>query len=154
MIFLYLPMFSYKFLWFPYNFLWFSPNSSRILEALFFGVSDGFWPTLHPSPHWRLRSTRWRVVSRQQTWTHVACNNYRKIWGWIIGFVSATFGACLWKYVWIIGFKSPGNYSASICHNKISICLLERPKLLISLTIFIFGDTRTPKQNQENVQTF
>ena len=60
-----------------------------------------------------------------------------------------------------IRLKAPGNYSASVWYNNCSICLWENAKTLISMIsgfwdvslgnktnyfLFVFGDTRTPKQ--------
>ena len=47
----------------------------------------------------------------------------------------------------MIGLKAPGNYSALIWNNKISICLWERAKLIICMVSGVFEPATKP-QNQ------
>ena len=66
------------------------------------------------------------------------------------------------KLIEKICFKAPGNYSASFWSYDFSICLWENPETLISMisgfsdvspapktSYCIFGDLRTPQENQE-----
>ena len=78
-----------------------------------------------------------------------------------IGLSSDNLGPCLWKMCLNNKLRAPGNYSASIWCNKISICLLTETLHFYDFEIFepvtkpqnqlfaFFRDTRTPTTNQE-----
>ena len=67
--------------------------------------------------------------------------NYREIIGNIFENVRSCSGHFYGTYVQIVGLKAPGNYSASIWINKISI-LSTSPSIWINKISVVFGPPR------------
>ena len=75
---------------------------------------------------------QWTANNGTQTreeWLQKMTNNFQTKLG-----VPFVISGCFYgKYVQITGLEAPGNYSATIWYDKISILLLKNPKFLISM---------------------
>ena len=63
-------------------------------------------------------------------------------------------GNCYGKFLETIGLKTPGNLFAAIWYNIFSICLWEKPKLVISMISGFWHVSRPPKTNHFHLWVF
>ena len=114
-----------------------SLHSWKLLEALLNGMAtnginrlvDGINQLIHRMTQLIHRMTQTITGKSQET-------NQSMCWH-LLGHVYSKFGE-------ITGLKAPGNYSASIRYNNFSICLWERPELLIFMISDLFDVSLSP----------